>query len=393
MKIEIEKDYAVERLGTNCTKWDGLSERFGEEGLLPLWVADMDFKAPDCVREAMQKLIDRGVYGYSMTAEGYFQSFINWEESRHGYSVKKEWLRFAAGVVSGLYWFINAMTQPGDACLILTPCYYPFMDAVRDTERKLVCSELVNTGGCYTIDLEKFEKDIRENEVKLFLLCSPHNPVGRVWKQEELKGLLDICKKHGVFVISDEIHQDILLSGHKNIPAAKVGDYDEILATITSASKTFNLAGCKNSFLIIPDQAIRERFDRFAKSIRMTRGSMFGYAVVEAAYQGGAPWLEAVLETIEGNYLYLRDTLKAALPKLTVTPLEGTYLMWIDLGAYVSPEQIQELVQKKCRLAVDYGAWFFENSEDTHIRINLATSRRNIETAAQKLIQEMKELS
>ncbi|MCY1714729.1 pyridoxal phosphate-dependent aminotransferase [Caproiciproducens galactitolivorans] len=389
VEIDIEKDYTVERAGTNSTKWDGLKSRFGRDGLLPLWVADMDFKAPECVREAIARLNGHGVYGYHMVPDGYYRAFIDWEKRRHGYEVKKEWIRFTAGVVSGLYWFINAMTQKDDACLILTPCYYPFMDAVRDTGRKLVCCDLVNTDGYYTIDFEKFEEAIRANAVKMFLLCSPHNPVGRVWTKEELRNLLEICKKYGVFVLSDEIHQDITFGGHKNIPAAAVGDYDNMLAILTSASKTFNLAGMKNSFAVIPDEAVRSRFDRFVKANRIARGSVFGYAAAEAAYRGGEPWLEKVLEVIAGNDAYLRDELASKLPGVTVTPLEGTYLVWIDLGAYVRPAELREIVQEQCGLAVDYGEWFFENRTDTHIRINLATSGKNIETAVQRLVEAL----
>jgi cysteine-S-conjugate beta-lyase len=390
VNLDIEKDYAVNRIGTNCTKWDGLSVKFGADNLLAMWIADMDFRAPDCVHEALQKVIDLGIYGYSFEDEGYYQSFIDWEKRKHGYTIKREWIRFTAGVVSGLYWFVNAMTQPGDACIILTPCYYPFMDAIRDTGRRLVCCELINTNGYYTIDLMKFENDIRENDIKLFILCSPHNPVGRVWTKEELKAILDTCKKYGVFVISDEIHQDLTLRDYKNTPAATVGDYDNMLVTLTSASKTFNLAGCKSSFALIPDKTIRDRFDRYIKSIRVARGSMFGYAAVEAAYKQGEPWLEEILKVIEGNFQYLRDALTKELPKIVVTPLEGTFLMWIDLGAYVSYEHLQDFVQNKCKLALDYGEWFFEKGIDTHIRINLATPRKNIETAAQSLIKEIK---
>lgn len=391
MTLDIEKNYTPDRRGTNCAKWDGTLLRFGETDLLPLWVADMDFKAPDCVQEALQNMIDHGVYGYYLAPQSYYESFISWEKRRHDYEVKKEWLRYTPGVVSGLYWFVNILTQPNDACIMLLPCYYPFMDAIRDTGRKLICCDLVNIGGRYTIDLAKFEDAICRNNVKLFLLCSPHNPVSRVWTHKELKGLLDICEKHGVFVISDEIHQDLIMSGHKHIPAATVGEYDERLVTLTAASKTFNLAGCQNSFAVIPNEAIRKRFDQYVKSIRVIRGAMFGYVAVEASYNHGEPWLAEVLEIIEGNFRYFRDTLLAELPKIVVTPLEGTYLAWIDLGAYVPSEELQKVVQNKCKLAVDYGEWFLEAGSDTHIRVNLATSRKNVETAVQNLVWEIKE--
>ncbi len=387
MRRDMKTIYAPDRRGTNSYKWDAMKGEFGTDGLLPLWVADMDFKAPDCVHEALRTVIDLGIYGYHVPPASYYESIISWERRRHGYEIKKEWLRYTLGVVPGLYWFTNILTRINDACIILTPCYYPFMEAIRNTGRRLVCCDLKCSGGRYTIDFEKFEAEICANDVKLFILCSPHNPVGRVWTQQELKGLLDVCGKHGVYVISDEIHQDIVMTGHKNIPAATVGAYDDFLVTLSATSKTFNMAGLKNSFAIIPDQGIRKKFDQYVNSIQVMKGSMFGYAATEAAYNHGEPWLEEVLAVIEGNYRYLRDTLLAELPEIVVTPLEGTYLMWVDLGAYVSHQGLRALVQNECKLAVDYGDWFFEKGADTHIRINLATPRENIQTAAQNLIR------
>ena len=200
----------VDRRGTDCNKWDGQQNMFGEEGLHAMWVADMDFKVADCVQEALHKYVDLGVFGYMRVPDSYYQACIDWEYENHGYKMEKEWIRFSPGVVSAFNWIIQFMTEKGDAVIVTTPVYYPFLHAVTNNERKLVTSDLINDHGNYSIDFLDFEKKIIENNVKLFILCSPHNPVGRVWKKEELRQLLDICKKHHVFVISDEIHQDLV---------------------------------------------------------------------------------------------------------------------------------------------------------------------------------------
>ncbi len=388
---EFERKYYRDRRGTGCAKWDGLERMFGRKDLIALWVADMDFSCPDSVREAMSRLAEMNTYGYSFPSEGYYEAFISWERGRHGYEVRREWIRNTPGVVSGIYSFIGALTEKGDACMILTPCYYPFMDAVRDTGRRLVCSGLKNEGGRYRPDYEDFEKKIIEEDVKLFILCSPHNPVGRVWKREELKRLLELCERRGVYVISDEIHQDLILSGYEHITAARAYPCDKFAVTLTAASKTFNLAGLSHSFAIVPDEGIRKRFDDYCRPFHGGLASV-GYVAAQAAYEGGGKWLEGCLETIEENAKCLRGALSEKLPKAVVSPLEGTYLQWLDLAAYLTPDNIRAVVQDKCGLAVDYGSWFYtpeDGKDDCHIRLNLATSRENVETAVNRLAEAL----
>lgn len=380
MKVEF-----VDRLNTDCNKWDNLVPMFGEDGLQAMWVADMDFRAPQCVLSAIQEYLKVGVLGYYKPSPAYKQAFIDWEEKYHGYSVKAEWLRFAPGVVPAFNWFIRSMTRPGDSIIVQTPVYYPFLDGVKNNGRRLVCSDLINRGGAYTVDLEGFERKIAENNVKMFILSSPHNPVGRVWTRAELKGMLDLCKKHGVFVVSDEIHHDIVFGGNRHIPSATVGDYDDMLVTLTAATKTFNLAGCQNSFVIIPDPGIRKKYDEFTEGIRIRGGNPFGYIAVEAAYREGRPWFDEVKDIIYGNYLYAKDALEKAMPDTVVPPLEGTYLMWIDFGAYLNASEIKGFMQKKCRLAFDYGDWFGGERFGTFIRMNLATSRELVEKAVSSI--------
>lgn len=385
----MEEIVYVDRRNTNCNKWDGQTTMFGEEGLLAMWVADMDFQVPQCVKEALQKYVESGVYGYYKIPDAYYQAFINWEKEQHGYEVKKEWMRFSPGVVAGFHWLVQILTDPKDAVIVNTPVYYPFFNAVRNNDRTLICSDLVNENGVYTIDFADFERKIVENSVKLFILCSPHNPVGRVWKKEELKKLFNICKKHKVLVVSDEIHQDLVYGENTHIPSLSVGDYDHMMISLTAPSKTFNIAGAQNSILVIPDEELRKKWDQYTQGNCVTNGNAFGYVAAQAAYAGGADWLESAKAQIYENYKYLKTRLKEKLPEIIVTPLEGTYLCWVDLAAYVSSSQMKEIIQKKCRLAVDYGDWFGGESFGTCIRINLATSSENVKTAVDTLVENL----
>ncbi len=386
----MEEIVYIDRKNSNCNKWDGQTTMFGEEGLLAMWVADMDFQVPQCVKEALTSYVESGVYGYYKIPDAYYQAFINWEKEQHGYEVKKEWIRFSPGVVAGFHWLVQILTKPKDAVLVNTPVYYPFFKAVKNNDRKLICSDLVNENGVYTLDLEDFEKKIVENSVKLFILCSPHNPVGRVWKKEELKKLFEICKKHQVLVVSDEIHQDLVYGENTHIPSLSVGDYDHMMISLTAPSKTFNIAGAQNSIVVIPDEEIRRKWDRYIEGNSLPSGNAFGYVAAQAAYEGGAGWLEGVKRQIYENYKYLKTQLQEKLPEIIVTPLEGTYLCWVDLGAYVAPEEMEEVIQKKCGLAVDYGHWFGGDKFGTCIRINLATSMDNVKTAVDALAENLK---
>lgn len=379
----------IDRRNTDCAKWDNLEAMFGEGDLQAMWVADMDFKAPQCVLQAQQAYVAMGAQGYYKVPEGYYDAFIAWEAERHGYAVSREHIRFSPGVVAALNWFVQLMTAPGDAVIVLTPVYYPFLNAVKDNGRKLVMCDLIKRNGRYTVDLAAFRRDIVENNVRAFILSSPHNPVGRVWTREELKGMLDICKELGVFVISDEIHHDIVFAPAKHIPSATVGAYDANLVTLTAPSKTFNLAACQNSFVIIPDAEIRRRFDDYTSKLCVRSGNPFGCNVAEAAYRHGLPWLEEVLAIIEGNARAVRETLSERLPKVAIAPLEGTYLLWLDFGAYLAPGEVKDFMQKKCRLAFDYGDWFGGERFGACVRMNLATSRELVDAAVARIVENL----
>ena len=376
----------VDRRNSNCNKWDGQTAMFGEEGLHAMWVADMDFKIPQCVQKALHDYVDFGTVGYYRIPDGYYDAFINWEKAHFNFEVKREWLRFAPGVVAAFNWMLQILTEPDEAVIVMTPVYYPFLQAVTNNERKLITSELVNEDGKYTIDFEDFEKKIIDNDVKAFILCSPHNPVARVWAKEELTRMFEICHRHHVYVISDEIHQDFVFGDKMQTPSYQATEHWDEMVAITAPSKAFNLAGGQNSFMIIADEKLRARWDDFAKRIRLMTGNAFGFVAAEAAYKGGQNWLDKVKKQIVDNDQYLRELFKENLPEVVVTPLEGTYLVWIDLRAYVKPEATRAFIQKKCRLAVDFGDWFGGEQFNGFIRMNLATSRENVEIGVKRIM-------
>lgn len=379
----------VDRRETDCCKWDGLQQEFGQEDLLPLWVADMDFQAPACVREAVGAWAAHGAYGYYQTPDRYYDAFLRWEKEEHGFAMEREWLRFSPGIVSAIYWFVQMFSRPGEPVTVLTPVYYPFLHAVEDNGRKLVQVDLLCEDGRYTIDYDGLDRSFAETGSKLIILSSPHNPVGRVWEREELEKLCRICEKHGVLMISDEIHQDLILGEKQHIPTASLGIGKVI--TCISASKTFNLAGLKNSCIVIPDEELRRVYDSYAAGIHVLDGPSVGYVAAAAALEGGKPWLESVREQIRENYQALCGELYERLPQAVIAPLEGTYLTWIDLRAYVEPEQVKAVVQDACGLAVDYGEWFGGDRWKGFIRINLATSLDNVMLAAERLCAALTE--
>ena len=394
----------AERRGTNCDKWDGLSENFGRDDLIPAWVADMDIEAPACVQQALAEAVAHNVYGYYRAPGNLYRAFMEWEKKYHGYEVKEEWIRFAPGVVQSIYWLLEILTEPGDGVVILEPVYYPFRNAIRETGRTVCAVSLINEGGRYRIDYDALEREIVESGAKVHIMCSPHNPVGRVWRREEIKRVLDICRKHGVYVIADEIHQDLVVQEtefgvenpfRENMAAASAGapgEYDSILVTLTSASKTFNLAGMQNSFVIIPEEALRKKFDRFTTKIHIKDGGNLGYISYTAAYEQGREWLQELRSLIRDNDALLKERLEEGAPEAVLSPLEGTYLQWVDLSAYAEAWEAEGLtaedfVLQRCGVAPDFGEWFGGEAYRNCIRLNLATSPENAERIAQGLIR------
>lgn len=370
---EFCEKYYTDRKGTNSLKWDALDVRFGDPDLIAMWVADMEFRTPECAVEALHKRVDHGIFGYSFVPDSYYEAVIDWEYKHHGYKVEKDWIRISPGVVSAFYWGVNMYTQPGDAIVIVTPVYYPFHNAIKDSGRKLIPVDMDYDKGVFNFNAERFEKAIVENNVKLYLMCSPQNPSNRVWTEEELDSMLAICEKHNVLVIADEIHQDMVFGGHKFIPAATVsgGKYADRIVTLFASSKTFNLATCLTSTVVISNPELREIWDKFVNIYHQVEVNIFGITAVEAVLRGGEEWYEGVKEVIVHNYKLLKEGLKE-FEDLYIAPFEGSYLAFLDLRKYVPLDEVHSFTQDKCRLAVDYGEWFGENWAG-FIRLNLAT--------------------
>ena len=381
----------IDRKGTNCFKWDSVLESYGTEDIIPMSVADMDFKEPECVTKALHDYIDSSAFGYYQVNDSYFEAFIAWEEKYHGYKVEKDWIRFSPGVVPAINWFVDFWTKEGDAIMVTTPVYYPFMHAVDNHGRKLIMCDLVNTDGVYTIDFGKFERMIEEENVKMFILCSPHNPIGRVWTRGELTKISEICAVHGVTLLSDEIHGDFVYEGEHVATAMCAPDPTKVV-TLTSASKTFNLAALQNSFIIIPDEEMRKAYDGFCVRINNRSGNAFGYVAYEAAYRGGRAWLDELKGIILENYRILKETLTAEDLKVTVSPLEGTYLAWVDLGAYVDKDTVEDFLVKECGVGLDYGSWFGGDRFAGFARFNLATPTELVKKAAENVAAAIRRL-
>lgn len=386
----MEKLEFVDRRNTNSSKWDGLNRQFGRDGLHAMWVADMDFKVPQCVRKALSDYVDLGAMGYMAVPESYYEAVMDWEKSVHGYEIKRQWMRFSPGVVAAFHWAVQIFTEPGDAVIVNTPVYYPFFHAVTSNGRRLIKSDLVNENGRYSIDFEKFRRDIEDDHVKLFILCSPHNPVGRVWTADELRQLLNICRENGVMVVADEIHHDLIAPGTEFVPALQCGEpgeFDNMVISLTAPSKTFNLAAGQNSIVTIPDEKIRRRWDDFSGAISVSQGNPFGYIAAEAAYRGGRDWYDALIHQIyDVNFNYLRERLTKDLPGTVVSDLQGTYLAWIDMRGVMEPSLVKEAVLEKGKLAVDFGDWFGGEKYDGFVRMNLAAPLEYVEKGADALI-------
>jgi cystathionine beta-lyase len=387
------KENCVERRGTGTLKWDSLQEIFGDADLLPLWVADMEIQSPKAVRDALTKRIEHGVFGYGKVEDSYYEAFFNWMRKHHGVDVEKENVRFATGVVGSLYAAVRAYTKEDASVIICPPVYYPFYDAILNTGRKLVTCDLDNHDGHFELDFEKFEKTIEENQVSMFILCSPHNPVCRVWTEEELEKVLDICRRHGVLVLADEIHQDFTYGDHHFVSTAivKGGEYKDNLVILNAGSKTFNLAGLIHSHVVIYDKKLMETYDAYIKTVGSAEVNIMGVTALEAAYCGGEEWFENVKALICHNYDYMKQEFAREVPEIKITPLEGTYLSWLDLRGCMPGDQVAEFIQKKCHLACDVGEWFSFTGHG-FIRINLATDTKNIKTAVERIIANIKAL-
>lgn len=383
MKYDFET--LVKRNGIGSGKWDSMYEAVPElpDDIVPFSVADMELKnAPEIV-DGLKEYLDHTILGYTGATDSYYEAVMNWMERKHSFRPQKEWFVETAGVVPAIKQMVAAFTEPSDAVLITPPVYYPFKMSVEENNRKLVESELVIRDGRYEIDFEDFEKKASQPEVTLFILCSPHNPVGRIWTREELLRICDICLRNHVFIISDEIHFDLIMPGNEHISMGTFGQkYLENCAICTAPSKTFNLAGFQTSNIFIPNKEYREK-------IAGARGyfslNILGYKACELAYDRCEEWLAQLLVHLDGNRKLVEDFMAEKLPQIKVYPLQGTYLQWWDCRALgMNKEELEEFMQKKAYLFLDEGYLFGEAGEGFE-RINLACPRRVLAEALERL--------
>lgn len=387
-------DTVIDRKNTFSLKYDFAKERGKPEDVLPFWVADMDFKVAPCITEALMKQTEHGIFGYSEVKEPYFNALANWFQTYFNWTVKPEWLVKTPGVVPAISLAIKALTQKDDAILIQPPVYYPFMTAIENNGRRIVKSPLIRRGGKYMMnDLDDIERKIVENEVKLAILCSPHNPVGRVWTREELKQYSEICRRHDVRLIVDEIHCDFTYPGHPHTAFGTLSEEDAMNAVIcTAPSKTFNIAGLQNSNIWIPNPEIRKAFIHQLDAIGYDQLNVMGLVAAQAAYTGGREWLDAVKEYIRKNLNYVRSFLKANLPRIKLVEPEGTYLLWLDCRYYgLTDKELENKVLNEAHLWVDMG-YVFGPEGSGYLRFNIACPRATLEKGMNQLYETFKSL-
>lgn len=383
----LDFDIIVDRKNTRSLKYDFAVKRGKPENILPLWVADMDFKVSSYITDALNEVNTHGIFGYSEAGDDYFNVLKNWMKKRYDWDVSEKWLIKTPGVVFALAMAIKAYTKENEAVLIQEPVYYPFSEVIRDNNRKLVINNLKqDSDGKYRMDYEDFEKKIVAENVKLFILCNPHNPVGRVWTKEELTIVGDICLKHNVLVVSDEIHADFVFKYPHTVFTNIKEEYKDIGIVCTSPSKTFNIAGLQVSNIFIADNGLRRKFRSQINATGYSQLNVAGLVACEAAYKNGDIWLDAVIKYIKENADYVEGYLKEKLPKVTMTELEGTYLVWLDFRAYgLSDLELNRRIVHEAGLWLDGGSMFGKAGEGFQ-RINIACPRSILTEALEKLV-------
>lgn len=382
-------DKIVNRRNTDCVKWNNEIP----EDVLPMFIADMDFEVLPEIVDALQKRVDQHIFGYTVLTPAYKNAVVSWMKTRHNWEIQPEWIVPIFGVVPALNASVQAYTQVGDAVLITPPVYGPFSRSVENNGRRLVKSSLINNNGHYTIDFKDFEEKIVNENVKMFILCSPHNPVGRVWTKDELTKIIDICVKHEVMIISDEIHQDFVYKPNKHVPTASINkDASKYIVTCTAPSKTFNLAGLQTSNIIIEDQEKREQFEAILGNLGVHGVNMMGASTCEAAYTHGALWVDEMTDYLSDTMNYAYDYVTKNIPNVTMTKPEGLYLAWFDFSKLgMTNEEVEEFLQNKVKVKPNAGTFFGQEGE-CFARINFGCPRSYVEEFLRRLEKAVKEL-
>ncbi len=382
----LDFDKIIDRRNTRCLKYDFAKRRGMPEDVLPLWVADMDFETSSYIEDALIERAKHGIFGYSEVQTPYFEIVRDWLKIHHNWDVQERWLVKTSGVVFALAMAVKAYTKPNNSVLIQQPVYYPFSEVISDNGRKVVSNDLyLGDDNRYHIDFEDFEQKIIDNKIKLFILCSPHNPVGRVWTAEELIQLGDICVKHGVIVVSDEIHQDFVFRGRHHVFANLKKEFENISIICTSPSKTFNLAGLMMSNIFIPNRELRQKFRKELDAAGTSQFGIMGLVACEAAYSKGEEWYQAMLAYVSENIEFVRNYVRENLSNVTMTDTEGTYLVWLDFRKTgLSVDELENLIVHKAKLWLDSGKIFGKCGEGFQ-RINVACPRSILKEALDRI--------
>lgn len=391
---EFTSKYYIDRRGSHSRKWDGQHLKFSRTDLLPLWVADMDFMPPQCIQNAICNYVKANPLGYTIINPNYIDAVISWYKRRHHCNLQEDWLTSAPNVITGIMWCIGAFTKPNDSIAVLSPVYGAFDTSASDAQRHIIAVPMKrNEDNRYTVDYETFEIAIIEHDVKLFIHCNPHNPIGHVWTEEEMGQLFSICRQHNVFIISDEIHQDLITgpTAFTSSLTVKSGAYVDNMIAMSSLSKSFNMASLHHAEVIIPDEELQNHYNAFKALVYHTDSDVLAEAAITAAYTHpeAEAWLTDLLNVVKENYDYMCNKLLANLPELRISPMDGTYLAWIDFSAYLKPEEMHDFFENKCGIAPSFGEWFGGESYATFVRLNLATSLENIKIATNAILQNI----
>ena len=377
-------DEIIPRENTDCLKYDDKMHRFGTLDVDPMWVADMDFRVPDFITNSFQKLINHGIYGYHIKTDRYYNSIIEWYKRRHNYLINKEDIFFTPGVVPAISYLIQALTEKGDKIIVQPPVYYPFFSVVKMNGRQVEYNQLVEKNNLYTFDFDDLEE--KAKSAKMLIFCNPHNPVGRVWKKQELERVADICIRNNVIIVSDEIHNDLVFEPHKHIAMASLSpEVDNITITCHAASKTFNLAGLSTGYVFMRNAELKSIFKKYHTNLHVDGLNTFGLVSMVEAYNHGEPWLNELKIYLTDNYNFIKQYLNKNLPKIKISPLEATYMVWLDFRGYsMDDSKLKQFIIEKAKLGLNDGPTFGLGGSGFQ-RINIACPRVQIQKALENL--------
>jgi cystathionine beta-lyase len=384
-------DETIDRKNTASVKWDFTEKFIGTSDVLPMWVADMDFRTPDFIVNAVRKRAGHEVFGYTLRPDSYYSSIVNWVKKKHNWQIEKDWIVFSPGVVPAVNMAVMAYTKPGEKIIVQPPVYFPFFSAVTKNGRKLVYNPLKLMNGRYYMDFDNLERKI-DNETRMIILCNPHNPGGSAWTADELVRLGEICIKNNLLLVSDDIHSDLVFDPFRHNVAANLSDeLAKITITMMAPSKTFNLAGMSTASVIISNTSLRKRFQAMIEKLHIGMGNIFGMVASEAAYTHGEDWLMQMMNYVKGNLTFMEDFLTRNLPSIEMIRPEATYLVWLDFRKLnLTPEQINKVLKEKAKIGLSDGAMFGPGGEGFQ-RMNVACPRLYVEKAMDQLCFAFKE--